>query len=104
MVLSEGVLGPDRTERRFVLGAGWGPVRTVAYTLPGAADERCPTNILPMGKVVFGSMLQTADPCEWTNHPAAVQTHTGLISSAGIPAERLDTYTCPAEECKPGTL
>lgn len=103
MVLSEGVLGPNRTERRFVLGAGRGPARTVARRRPGEADERWPINILPMGDVVFGAELQTAEP---VNGSTSLQPYrrTGSISSGGIPAERPDMYTCPAEECKPTTL
>lgn len=45
-----------------------GAQSAVAQILPGEADERCPVNIVPMGKVVFGSMLRTAEPCEWINH------------------------------------
>lgn len=42
--------------------------------------------------------------CAWINHfPTTVQT-LEINLSYEIPAERLNTYTCPVEECKPGSF
>ncbi len=40
----------------------------------------------------------------YTVAPLPYRRIQGLIFSFEIPAERLDTYTCPVEECKPRTF
>lgn len=79
---------------------GSSPYRSIVYTI--RQSKKDPINILPMRNVVFGNMVETIDPCGWISHcTASIQMHTGINLSFEIPAERLNTYTCPIEECKP---
>lgn len=100
-----GVPGPKSYWKALFVRCWTGPSPHCSVDTTIRAKQEIPHKYLTYGKCYVWLHVWDRRPL-WMDKPFSYY-HTGtngFISSFGIPSERLDTYTCPVEECKPRTF